>query len=164
MTNREMYEAIINGNITDEVLTKCNENLAKLDERNKARASKPSKVQKENEPIKASILEVLTHEPMLTGDIVAVVGYTSNKIGALCRQLRDEGLVVESDIKVKGVGTRKAYALAEDGDNIAVCEVESLGENWDQFLISVGRTNVLPFLLLLTEHLFCCRPGGMLKN
>lgn len=107
MTNREMFTAIINGEITEEVIAKVHEEIAKLDARNAARKDKPSKKALENEPIKARILEVLTDEPKTASEIASEVEISVQKASALLRQMN----VTVTDVKVKGKGTQKGYSL-----------------------------------------------------
>ena len=109
MTKREMFEAIVNGNVTDEVVKMAENEIAKMDERNAKRREKPSKTAKENEPIKEKILEVLTDTPMVASEVGELVGISTNKASALLRQI--DGLTV-TEVKVKGKGKVKGYALA----------------------------------------------------
>lgn len=109
MTRREMFEAIVNGNITDEVVNMAVKEIAKMDERNARRKSKPSKNAVANEPIKAHILEVLTDVPMTATEVAQKVEISTQKASALLRQI--EGLAV-TEVKVKGKGKVKGYALA----------------------------------------------------
>ena len=114
MTNREFYTAVINNQmngteITDEMVTFAKEAIAKLDERNAKRASKPSAKQKENEPIVKAISEVLTSEPMLASKIAELCEISTQKASALVKKV--EG-VQSVDVKVKGKGTQKGYFLA----------------------------------------------------
>ena len=111
MTKREMFEAIVNGNITDEVVAMAKNEITKMDERNAKRKGKPSKNALANEPIKAQILEVLTDVPMVASDVAEKVGISTQKASALLRQI--DGLTV-TEVKVKGKGKVKGYAL-DDG-------------------------------------------------
>lgn len=110
MTRREMFEAIVNGNITDEVVTMAQNEIIKMDERNAKRKNRPSKNALANEPIKAHILEVLTDAPMVASEVAEKVGISTQKASALLRQI--DGLVV-TEVKVKGKGKVKGYALGE---------------------------------------------------
>ena len=110
MTRREMFEAIVNGNITDEVVTMAQNEIVKMDERNAKRKNRPSKNALANEPIKAHILEVLTDAPMVASEVAEKVGISTQKASALLRQI--DGLVV-TEVKVKGKGKVKGYALGE---------------------------------------------------
>lgn len=109
MTRREMFEAIVNGNITDEVVNMALHEIDKMDERNARRKNKPTKNALANEPIKAQILEVLTDTPMVASAVAEAVGITTQKASALLRQI--DGLTV-TEVKVKGRGKVKGYALA----------------------------------------------------
>ena len=109
MTKREMFEAIINGNINEEIVEMAKSEIIKMDEKNAKRKNTPSKTALANEPIKAKIKEVLTHEPQSASDIAEKVEISTQKASALLRQI--DGLAV-SEIKVKGKGKVKGYALA----------------------------------------------------
>ena len=109
MTKREMYEAIINGNVNEEVIEMAKSEIIKMDEKNAKRKNTPSKVAIANEPIKAKIKEVLTHEPQSASEVAEKVEISVQKASALLRQI--DGLAV-SEIKVKGKGKVKGYALA----------------------------------------------------
>lgn len=108
MTNREMFEAIVNGNITDEVVAKAHDEIAKLDARNAKRKNTPSKKAIENAPIIEAIKGVLGEEPLTASEIAERVEISTQKASALLKQV--EGVKV-TDVKVKGKGTRKAYSL-----------------------------------------------------
>lgn len=108
MTNREMFTAIVNGELTDEVKAKAAEEIAKLDKRNADRKGKESKTQKENKPIIEAIAKLLTEEPMLASDIAEKLEISTSKASALVKKV--DGVKV-TDVKVTGKGVRKAYSL-----------------------------------------------------
>lgn len=109
MTKREMFEAIVNGNITEEVVEMAKGEIVKMDERNARRKNTPSKTALANEPIKAKIVEVLTSKPMTASEVAEKVEISTQKASSLLRQI--EGLTV-TEVKVKGKGKVKGYALA----------------------------------------------------
>ena len=109
MTKREMYEVIANGNINDEVIEMAKNELVKMDERNAKRRNSPSKKSLENEPIKEKIVGILGDEPMTASEVAEKVEISVQKASALLRQI--DGLNV-TEIKVKGKGKVKGYALA----------------------------------------------------
>jgi len=109
MTQRDFYNAVINANINEEMSSFATEAIAKLDERNAKRASKPSKTQIANEPIIKAIASVLTDEPMLVSKIAELCEISTQKASALVKKV--EG-VQSVDVKVKGKGTQKGYFLA----------------------------------------------------
>ena len=62
MTNREFYNAIANGTMSDEIKDFAKDAIVKMDERNAKRNSKPSKTSVENEPIKKNIMEFISNQ------------------------------------------------------------------------------------------------------
>ena len=112
MTQREFFTAIVNANISDDLTTFATESIAKLDARNAKRAEKPSKTQRENEPIKASIVDFLANGSHLASEIASGCEISVSKASALCRQLVLDGVLTSTDVKVKGKGTQKSYSLA----------------------------------------------------
>lgn len=112
MTNREFYTAIVNGNITDEVIAHASAAIEKLDKALENRKNKPSKKATENAPVLEAITGVLGAEPMVASDIATAVGITTQKASALLRQLVANGVAVATDVKVPKKGTVKGYSLA----------------------------------------------------
>jgi len=109
MTQRDFYNAVIATVDNDELKAFATDAIAKLDERNAKRASKPSKTQIANEPIVKAIASVLTDEPMLASKIAELCEISTQKASALVKKV--EG-VQSVDVKVKGKGTQKGYFLA----------------------------------------------------
>lgn len=115
MTQREFLTKVIATSTDAEIVTKAKELIEGLDKKNAQRASKPSKTQIENEPIKASILEFLAGGKVQTAPEIAVaVGISTQKASALAKQLVEVGKVVQSEIKVPKKGKMKAYSLVTD--------------------------------------------------
>ena len=118
MTNREFYTAIMNGTMTDEVKNHAAEAIAKLDERNQKRSSKPSKTQLENEPVKTAIIDYLTvHGGAVAADIAAEVDITTQKASALCRQLVESGRLTVEEVKIPKKGKCKKYSVVTSGED-----------------------------------------------
>lgn len=115
MTQREFYNAIVNGTINDDVINHATEELAKMDAANEKRRNTPSKKALENAPIVDQIVGLLTAEPKTASDITNELGgeYKVQKVSALLRMAVASGKAVASDVKVPGKGVCKAYALAE---------------------------------------------------
>ena len=109
MTQRDFYNAVIATVDKDELKAFATDAIAKLDERNAKRASKPSKTQIANEPIIKAIASVLTDEPMLASKIAELCEISTQKASALVKKV--DG-VQSVDVKVKGKGTQKGYFLA----------------------------------------------------
>ena len=111
MTKREMFVAIVNSQITDEVIEKAKEEIILLDKANERKKSKTSSSKAEiNEPIKARIVEFLKGREWTLGSVIAEgCEISTNKAVALVKQIED---IEVTDVKVPKVGTRKAYRLA----------------------------------------------------
>ena len=110
MTRREFFEAVMAVDGIDEILHDFAANeIEKLNARNAKRSSTPSKRSLANEPIKEEIVKVLSDTPQSASEIAGKVEISTQKASALLRQI--DGLTV-SELKVKGKGKVKGYALA----------------------------------------------------
>ena len=115
MTNREFFTAIASmTNISAELVEHAINELGKLDKRNASRAAKPTKAQKENEPIKEEIVKFLTEKGGFhtASEVMEACEISVQKASALCRQLVEEGTLTVQEIKVPKKGKQKAYAIA----------------------------------------------------
>lgn len=124
MTQREFITKAIEANISEEMNVKGAELLAGLDKRNAQKASTQTKTQKENEVLKANMLEKLEKgKGYLAAEIGGVMGFSTSKASALAKQLVDEGKMSVADVKVKNKGTQKSYTLlaveVADTDEVA---------------------------------------------
>ena len=121
MTNREFLTAITSmPNISDELKEYAKGELKKLDKRNASRAAKPTKAQKENEPIKEEIVRFLTEKGGFhtASEVMEACEISVQKASALCRQLVEEGTLTVQEIKVPKKGKQKAYAIADDSEEV----------------------------------------------
>lgn len=105
MTQREFFNAVINGQINDEVIAHANEEIAKLDTRNAKKSEKTANAHTEE---KTQILAVLTDKVQLASEIAEKVGMSTAKVSGLLGRM--DGITV-TEVKVKG-GKRKGYTLA----------------------------------------------------
>lgn len=118
MTNREFYTNISNGIVNDEVIAHAKAAIEKMDTANANRKSKPSKTAKENEPIKASIVELLTTNGAMVASAIGTALTTpeleisTSKVSALCRQLVEAKVLSVEDVKIPKKGTVKQYSIA----------------------------------------------------
>ena len=112
MTKREFLEMVIAQVEIEEMVEYAKSEIEKMDARNAKRAGEKSKKAKENEPIKAQIAEVIGEEPKLAKEVAELVGISTQKASALCRQMVGDGVLKVEDVKVKGKGTQKAYSVA----------------------------------------------------
>lgn len=126
MTRREVYNAVLGGNISEEVLNWFRAELSKMDTANEKRKTQPSKKDKENQPIKESIFSLLTEKGgMVASAIGEVLEISTSKASALCRQMVEEGRLSVAEVKSpkKGGGKVKQYTAIKS---------ESEGENEDE--------------------------------
>lgn len=113
MTRRQRLEAVIAGNITEELIEDCKAELAKLDERS-ARANEEAKTSAnyvENKRYEELIIGALTEEPIQIDELAERIGstLTRQRLTAICTNLIREGKIKSCDVKVKNKGKRKAY-------------------------------------------------------
>lgn len=113
ITSRDFFNTILANDPADEIREYAEHALAKMDERNAKRTSKPSKRTLENEPIKAKIVEILADGGKTTAEIATALEVTVQKASGLCVALVKDGKVKAEDVKLPKVGTRKFYTLAE---------------------------------------------------
>lgn len=115
MTEREFLTKVlaIEG-ISKELSDYATEGIAKLDARNDKRKNTQTKTQKENEGVMTAIVDHLTANGAdVASAIATAVGVSTQKASALCGLLVKNGTLTVTDIKVKGKGTVKQYAVAE---------------------------------------------------
>ena len=112
MTQREFFTKVIEANISEELTVKAQELVAGLDKRNAQKSATMSKTQKENEVLKASMVNTLEKgKGYLAVEIASAMGFSTSKASALAKQLVVEGKAKVEDVKVKGKGTQKMYTL-----------------------------------------------------
>lgn len=109
MTRREFLNAIVNGEMNEELKAFAAAEREKMDLANERRRNKVSKKAQENAPIKEAIVKAMTDEPQTATVIGEAVGISTQKASALLRQLVDAGEVAKVDVKIKGKGTQKGY-------------------------------------------------------
>ena len=113
ITLRDLLNAVISGDITEEIRTKAQAEIAKLDATNAKRAEKAREKAKENLPIKQAIFDFLVaNGTKTTAEIakgVEVLEGSTPKASAMCRQMVESGQLTVSDVSVKGKGKQKAY-------------------------------------------------------
>ena len=115
MTRRERLEMVIRGEISEELIESCREELAKLDER-AARANEEAKMSAnyaENKEYEERICAALREVsgPVQVDELGELVESTLSRqrLTAICTNLIREGRIKSCDVKVKGKGKRKAY-------------------------------------------------------
>lgn len=123
MTQREFYTNVIAANINDEMTAFARAAVEKLNKRNTARASKPTKSQQANEIFKTEIIEFLTDKEgyTLCSTIAEHFGVKTQKASGVLTLMVKDGTVEAADVKVPKQGKRKGYRLVtsegeENGD------------------------------------------------
>ena len=101
MTKIEMYNAILaNGTLTDEQRDFLTKERDAVEKRNAHRSATPTKKQKENETLKAEIVDFLgTVEDATATEVATNFTITVQKASALLSQLCKDGSVVRAKDK-----------------------------------------------------------------
>lgn len=119
MTNREAYNVVISGVITEDLIAWAQENLDKMDAANEKRRNTVSKTEAANAPLREQIVsEYITTELQTASMIAEAMGangieITHNKVTAVLKKAVEEGTIVKEDVKVPKKGTQKGYKKAE---------------------------------------------------
>lgn len=121
MTNREFFTAIAsNTTISAELVEFAAEAITKLDARNAARASKPSKTQVENEPIKQSIINLISvavDGGAFASEIAEALGISVQKVSSLASQLEAVGIIKSELRKTPKKSKAKFFTLVKGGES-----------------------------------------------
>ena len=122
MTIREFYNAVANGEITDELRTFAAESLEKMDAQNAARKEKAhekaAEAQAAKQPIRDALFAVVSdaENPKTASMLIADAGLEETvkpaSVPSLMKPFVDAGTVLKVDMKVPGHGTQRGYVLA----------------------------------------------------
>ena len=105
MTKVEMFKSLLaNYTLTDNEIEFINHEIELLEKKNGSR--KPTKVQVENEFYKTEILKALENGKSygiteMLKNIPALAELTNQKVSAIVRQMKNDGLIVRTEIKGK---------------------------------------------------------------
>lgn len=114
MTKREFLNAIVNGEINEDIKTFAEEELEKLDAANAKRREKSSKKREENQPLLDRIYnEILGDETKTASEVAEVIETSVQKASSLLKILVDEGKAESTDVKVPKKGKCKGYTKVE---------------------------------------------------
>lgn len=124
MTNREFYNAIVNGTIGEAEVEFAKAAIQKLNDRNEARKAKLTDKQVEGLELRKAIAEKTEVGVQYTAAaLVELVGSTQPKVSYQARVLTEAGYFEKGEVKVKGKGkvngytrTAKAYDVDADAD------------------------------------------------
>ena len=116
MTRKERLEAVIHGEISEELIEECKKELKKLNAQAAATLarSKETELYKENRAYGDRICELLQGnpgQPYTVADIMVEVApeLTRQRFTAICTSLVREGRIRATEVKIKGKGIRRAY-------------------------------------------------------
>ena len=118
MTKREMYVAVVEGNVTEEIVKAFEEEIEKLDAANAAHRAKAAEkaVEKEAEraPKREAIMACMTTEGKTATTLIAEAGIDikPQAIPHLLKGLIEDGTVLRVEVKVEGKGKQRGYRLA----------------------------------------------------
>ena len=114
MTKRDFLNAVMNGEINDEIKAFAEEEIEKLDAANAKRREQSSKKRAENQPLLDKIYnEVLGEEPKTASEVAEVIETSVQKASSLLRTLVEEGKAEAQEIKVPKKGKCKGYTKVE---------------------------------------------------
>ena len=123
MTNREFFVNVSKNIVGEAEIAHALEQIAKLDATNAKRAEQQSAKSKANEPLKISILTLLTENGGMTSPDIADAlnkqGVTTadgeevstSKASSMCRQMVDDGRLTVTEIKIPKKGKMKQYTV-----------------------------------------------------
>ena len=115
MTKRELYNAVITNDITDEVIEGFKALIEGLDHTNDLRKVSAAKKAAEKEAVKAPIREAIvaciTDEPKTATTLIAEAGVEikPQAIPSLLKGLVTEGVISKGKVKVAGKGEQVGY-------------------------------------------------------
>jgi len=123
MTNREFFEAIVNGDINADVQAHAADAIAKLDATNLKRKEKAAEKANANQALIDVLVGFLGSEPMTATDLLGKFveagaerpdgkAFNVQFVTSLARAAVDEEKAVSTDVKVPKKGTQKGYTLA----------------------------------------------------
>ena len=111
-TNRMGFNAVLNGNITDDVKAWAKGELAKLDNKNAKRKAAEGELKAEHKPIADAILAALANGSMLSADLAKTIGQTTQKTNGVAGRMVELGMLTKTKVKVKNKGEMTSYSLA----------------------------------------------------
>jgi len=113
MTTRDFLNAVINGDISENVISKASEMLVALDARNEKRRASDSKEKQASASRRDAVLAFLReHEGAFTRDQIAnEIGMEPSKVTGACTSLVTNGYIVKSKVKTDK-STHIAYSVA----------------------------------------------------
>lgn len=125
-TNRQGFNAVVNGNITDEAVAWAKGEIEKLDKKNAKRKTASGEIKADNKPIAEAILKALEGGSMVSANLAQIVGVSTQKVNGVAGEMVKLGMLDKFKVKVKNKGEVTAYALVAtdiEGDKDTAEEV-----------------------------------------
>ena len=120
MTKREMYAAVVEGKVTEEVVAAFVAEIEKLDAANAAHRAKTAEkaLEKEAEraPKREAIMACMTTEGKTATTLIEESGVDlkPQAIPHLLKGLIEDGTVLKVEVKVEGKGKQRGYRLKDN--------------------------------------------------
>ena len=113
MTRRQRLEAVIAGEISEELIADCKRELEKLNAQGARAKEELTPQQEENQRIGEEVIRILRDEELQIEELKEKLGIdiTRQRLSAICTNLIREGRIQSKDIRVKNKGKRKAYYI-----------------------------------------------------
>lgn len=124
MTTREFFTAVAALTNVDSALVEfASESIRKMDEANEKRRNSVSKAAEANAPIVDELVTMLSETPKTASDLLAEMGgadrltpagkpFSVQYVSNLARTAVKLNQAVQTDVKIKGKGSQKAYIKA----------------------------------------------------
>lgn len=123
MTMKDFMTAVIAANLSEDMTAFATAEVAKIDAKNAKRRTTPTKAQAANAEFLTSIVDGMTVDEVVTAaEVAAKFGVTTQKASAVLSGGVKSGVLVASEVKVKGKGKVKGYSLPDPADS----EVQAL--------------------------------------
>lgn len=112
MNTREFLNAVILANVSEDVTTFAQAELAKIDAKNTKRRTTKTKAQAANDDIKTIIITLLNEEtPMTAAQVATATEISTQKASALLTQLVKENALITVEVKNEKKNKVKGYLL-----------------------------------------------------
>lgn len=114
MTQREFFNAIVNGTVGEAEIEFAKAAIVKLDNKNEIRKTKITPEKEANLALRAEIAAKTEVGVQYTAAALAeLVGSTQAKVGYQARVLTEAGYFEKGEVKVKGKGKVKGYTRTD---------------------------------------------------
>lgn len=123
MTNKQFFEAVITANMSEELTAHAQKMLDQLTKERESAKSRTNSARAEaNRPVVEAIKAFLADGlPHLTSEVATGCGISTSKASSLLVRMEVAKEVTQADVKIKGVGTRKAWTIVSTNEAPVEC-------------------------------------------